>query len=59
MRPQAPSEHPQGATAQIPGPAIRFISVNARRAAQKLNAGMVNGDSGVLKLPVFWQKNAV
>ena len=46
-------------TAHFRGPAIRVFSVNAATAATNLNAIMVNARSGVLKLPVFWQKNAV
>jgi hypothetical protein len=39
-------------------PANRLFSVNESRLATMLNANMVNGDSMVHKLPVFWQKNA-
>jgi hypothetical protein len=40
-------------------PAIRDFSVNTATAATILNANMVNARSMWLKLPVFWQKNAV
>jgi hypothetical protein len=39
--------------------ASRLFSVNAATAATNLNANVVNARSMLLKLPVFWQKNAV
>jgi hypothetical protein len=36
--------------------AIPYFSVNAAYAGAKLNASVVNGVSGLLKLPAFWQK---
>jgi hypothetical protein len=46
------------ATVHFSGPAIRVFPVNESRSTTNLNVGMVNRDSGVRKLPVFWQKNA-
>jgi hypothetical protein len=48
-----------GRTEQYRCRARREISVNVCRGAAMFNANVVNGDSGVLKLHVFWQKNAV
>jgi hypothetical protein len=50
---------PGSGTVHFRVPVIRDFSVNAATAATILNAGMVNARSMWLKLPVFWQKNAV
>jgi hypothetical protein len=45
-------------TVHFRGPANREYPVNVCRGATMFNANVVNGDSGVRKLRVFWQKNA-
>jgi hypothetical protein len=46
-------------TVHFRGRANPLFSVNAATAATNLNVKMVNARSMWLKLPVFWQKNAV